>query len=89
VGTQSIAQTVTLTNTGTGSLVISAVTLGGTNPGDYAQTNNCVGTIAVNGTCTISVTNDPTFAGASSGTISVVSNAASSPNVIGLSGTGQ
>ena len=42
VGTTSAAMTSTLTNSGTGPLSIASIVIGGTNPGDFAQT----GTIA-------------------------------------------
>ena len=90
VGTMSIAQTVTLKNTGTVALVISSVGITGTNPGDYAETDNCSGaSINPGETCTISVTNTPTFVGPSSAGVTIVSNAVTTPTVVMLSGTGQ
>ncbi|PYV19688.1 MAG: hypothetical protein DMG21_00910 [Acidobacteria bacterium] len=41
VGTTSTAQALTLSNTGTAPLTISSIALGGTNPSDFGQTNNC------------------------------------------------
>ena len=59
VGTTSAVQTITVTSSGTAPLSISSIALGGTNPGDFAQTSNCpIGstTLAVNASCSISVT---------------------------------
>src|SRR5262249_32248525 len=84
VGTTSAAQTVTLTNSGTAALTISSIALSG----DFAQTNNCGSTLAVNGTCTINVTFTPTATATRSGTLSVTDNAAGSPHTASLSGTG-
>ena len=41
VGATSAAQTITLNNTGNAALSITSLALTGTNPGDFAQTNNC------------------------------------------------
>jgi len=54
--------------------------------GAYSQTNNCT-TIAVNGTCTVTVKFTPTAA-TNSGTLTVSSNANNNPLTVGLSGTG-
>ena len=91
VGTSSAAQKVTLTNNGTAALTISSITLTGTNTSDFTQTNTCPispNTLAINGTCTISVTFSPTASGARSASVSVSDNAAGSPQSITLNGTG-
>ena len=86
LNTTSPAQTVTLTNTGTGSLTITAI---GTS-GDFAQTNTC-GTLpamlAASANCTISVTFTPTAAGTRMGTLTITDNAAGSPHTVSLTGT--
>ena len=77
--TSSTPQTVTLTNGGTAPLNIAGIAVGGTNPGDFAQTNNCGGSLAAGGSCTINVTFTPTAAGSRSATLSkhsVISNCA-------------
>jgi FtsP/CotA-like multicopper oxidase with cupredoxin domain len=58
----SPAQVVTVANVGTAPLTITGINLGGTNLGQFAQTNNCViGTpMAVGATCTVNVTFRPT-----------------------------
>jgi len=87
VGSTSIGQPVMLTNLGNAPLVAS-IGVGGTNPGDFAQTNNCPASLAPNASCTITVTNTPTFVGPSSAKLVIASNAASSPDMVDLSGTG-
>lgn len=92
VGSTSAAQTVTLTNTGTAALTITGITVGGANPGDFAQTNTCpVGpsTLAQGAKCTISVTFTPTTTGTRTANVSIGDNAAGSPQTVALSGTGQ
>jgi Abnormal spindle-like microcephaly-assoc'd, ASPM-SPD-2-Hydin len=88
VGSPSPAQTVTLTNSGTSSLTISNITLNGTNAGDFAQTNNCPATLAVNVSCTISISFAPTATGARTASLAVTDNAIDSPQSLTLSGTG-
>jgi hypothetical protein len=85
VGTTSPPQSVTLTNTGTAPLNISGVT---TTVNDFVQTNNCNSPIAVGGSCTIQVSFTPTTTGVVEGAVQVSDNALSSPQQVGLTGTG-
>jgi phosphatidylserine/phosphatidylglycerophosphate/cardiolipin synthase-like enzyme len=88
VNTTTAAQTVTLTNTGTASMTGVAVSLAGTTPGSFAQTNTCASTLAVNANCTISVTFKPTANGTVNATVSVADNATGSPQTVTLNGYG-
>ncbi|MFL5658953.1 MAG: N,N-dimethylformamidase beta subunit family domain-containing protein [Ktedonobacteraceae bacterium] len=91
VGSTSAAQAVTLKNSGTADLTISTISLGGTNPGDFAQTNTCPispSTLAAGASCTISVTFTPTATGTRNASVSITDNAADSPQTIALSGSG-
>jgi hypothetical protein len=83
VGTTSAAQAITLSNSGTGALTISSIAASG----NYAETNNCGTTLAVNASCTISVTFTPAASGTLTGAITLTDNAASSPQAVSLSGT--
>jgi 6-phosphogluconolactonase (cycloisomerase 2 family) len=81
----SAGKKLTLTNKGTSSLLIGTVAASG----DYAETDTCAGqTIAVNGTCTITVTFTPSTTGSIKGAISVSDAAVTSPQVVALTGTG-
>jgi hypothetical protein len=84
VSTTSAPQTLTLTNTGNGALTPVTITVSG----DFAQTNTCGGSVAVNGSCTISVTFTPTAAGTRNGALTIVDNASNSPQTVSLTGTG-
>jgi hypothetical protein len=89
LGTSSQSQTVTLTNTGNSSLTITSTTISGTNATDFAQSNACGGiAIPPNGTCQISVVFTPTAQGTRSASVSITDNAAGSPHLISLSGSG-
>ncbi len=88
VHTTSAVQTVKITNSGTAALTISSIAVTGTNASDFAQTNTCPGSLAVNANCTISVTFTPTASGTRSGNITLTDSSAQSPQVVVLSGTG-
>ena len=88
VGSSSSSQPVTLTNTGGGSLVISSITFTGPAPGDFSQTNNCKGSVASGGSCTINVTFKPTTQGTRQAYLNVNDNSSPSPQQVSLSGDG-
>ena len=89
VGNTGVPQLIELVNTGTTTLNIGALTLGGSNPGDFIVTDTCTGAaIAVGGNCTISATLSPTTSGPLSMTVSVASDATSTPDVYTLNGNG-
>jgi len=82
VNTTSAAQSVTLLNTGTGPLTISAI---GASTG-FAQTNNCGSSVAPGFGCTFSVTFTPTATGTLTGALTVTDNAGT--QTVNLGGTG-
>jgi len=90
VKVKSAAKSVTVTNNGTTAITMGAVT--STNTTDYAiSANTCPASgasLAAKATCTISVTFDPLSTGAKRGAIVVNDSDPSSPQLIGLSGTG-
>src|SRR5439155_755564 len=91
VSTTSAPQAVTLSNTGSAPLTITSIALGGTNPGDFGQTNNCPispSTLAASTICTINVTFTPTATTSPAASLAVTDNASGSPQTASLSGTG-
>lgn len=88
VTVSSAAQMITVTNTTAGAVTISSVSLAGANVPSFATSNTCVNPIPVEGSCTVSVTFDPSGVGAKSASVVIASNAASHTNSVGLSGTG-
>ncbi|MGD0693506.1 MAG: choice-of-anchor D domain-containing protein [Terriglobia bacterium] len=84
VGITSPPQSLTLTSTGDTALTINGISASG----DFAQTNNCPGSLAPGANCVISVTFTPTAVGSRTGSISVSDNSANSPQSVALSGTG-
>lgn len=78
-----------VTNIGSAPLHISAVALGGSNPQDFSQTNNCTSAaIAINASCNIDVSFTPQATGDRGATISMTDDAQNSPQLLSVSGTG-
>jgi len=88
VSTKSGTLTATLTNSGNAALSLSGIALTGANTGDFAETNTCGSSVAAGGSCTISVSFDPTTSGSRSASVSITDNATGSPQSLSLSGTG-
>jgi hypothetical protein len=80
----SPAQSVTLTNTGLGVLLIGKFSV----TGPFQQTNNCPSNVGPGANCTIKVKFHPTTKGVLHGTLSVTDNAPGSPQGVPLTGTG-
>jgi len=88
--TNTNGQIVTLRNDyGSTALNITQVTINGVNPSDFAETDNCLGSIAVGATCTLTVTFTPGAAGTRTGNVVIVNNNNSSSSLkVPLSGIG-
>jgi hypothetical protein len=88
VGTTSLPQSVTLSNTGNAPLSITAISASG----DFSADGHACGTsLAAGKTCSISVAFTPTVTGARSGTLTVTDNDGGAPGstqMVSLSGTG-
>ena len=84
VGTTSAEQTVTLTNLGSVPLTITGLAAGGA----FDQVHTCGTPLEVRGSCTISVTFNPTTLGSQTGEVTITDDACGNAYSIGLSGTG-
>jgi hypothetical protein len=87
-GTTSPVQSVRLSNSGNAALSITAISVGGANPGDFRQTNGCGSSLGAGGNCSIGVTFTPTVTGPRSATLSIGDNATGGPQSVNLAGTG-
>ncbi len=76
--------TVTLTSTGSAPVAISSITVSG----QFTETNTCPASLTPGNSCAVTVTFAPTTTGAQTGTLTITSNAANSPNTVALSGNG-
>jgi hypothetical protein len=88
VGVASSPQNVTLQNNGNINVTITSIQITGANSGDFAQTNNCPGSVQPNGSCQISVTFTPTADGTRNAAVSITDSAPNSPQQVPLSGVG-
>jgi hypothetical protein len=70
-GTVSSAQTVTLTNPGSGPLTVSSIVA----TGDFTETSNCPSMLASLGGCTLQVMFKPTATGTRSGSLTIFDDA--------------
>jgi Protein of unknown function (DUF1573) len=84
LGATSQPLTLTLSNSGTSTLVISSISASS----GYAETNNCGSTLSAGSKCEITVTFTPILSGPDDGTIMVTDNAPGSPHTLDLNGTG-
>jgi hypothetical protein len=88
VGTTSAPMNATLSNTGTGTLLISSMALTGPNSADYVQTNNCGSSVAPGASCAITITFTPGATGNRTATLAITDNAPKSPQPVPLTGSG-
>jgi hypothetical protein len=88
VGTTSLPQTITITNTGTTTVSIFNVSIMGTNPTDFAQTNNCGSALKSGAMCKIMVTFLPTATGTRNAVVEVFDTDGGSPQKTFVKGTG-
>jgi hypothetical protein len=94
--TVSAPQNVTLTNTGGNPLVIDAETFAGSTPalasdhpeGFLMSSSTCLGAIAFEESCRLTVRFDPQTTGTSTATLQIAGNTGTEPTVIDLSGSG-
>jgi sugar lactone lactonase YvrE len=88
VGTSSVPQIVTLTNSGRAILSISSIAVAGTNSADFSQTNNCAATVNIGANCTINVKFSPISVGVRTASVIITDNAGNSPQTVSLTGAG-
>ena len=88
-GSTSVAQAITVSNTGTLPLVVSGVTVTGTDAASFTATpaSGCA-SVTPGASCTVNVTFAPTTAGAKAATVNIADNAPGSPHTVRVTGTG-
>lgn len=84
LGATSSAQSIRLTNSGTGTLTINGIAASG----DYSQANDCPTMLVAAAFCTIYVSFTPTATGTRTGAVTVTDNAADNPQSASLTGIG-
>lgn len=85
IGSTSPAQSLMVTNTGTGTLTITNIVI----TGDFNQVSDtCTSPVAPEASCSVGITFTPTTLGARAGNLSITDNAAGSPQTVSLTGAG-
>ncbi len=84
-GSTAPAQTARLSNTGTAALVIGSLV---STSARYPLSHDCPASLAAGGSCTLTVRFAPLANGPMPASVRIISNAASSPNALALSGSG-
>jgi N-acetylneuraminic acid mutarotase len=91
LGTTSAAAPITITNVGTLPLHLGGITLGGSNPGDFAVSPGCTAaTIVPGASCTFTYTYTPRDFGLvyiHAAVLTLVDDAPDSPQTVGVAGT--
>ena len=88
VGTTSSGQRINVLNVGSTQLDFAAISITGTNPDNFSQTNTCGANIAANSSCTITVKFKPTAIGKCTATVRISDDGGASPQRVNLTGTG-
>ena len=85
VGTQSAAQTVTVTSSGNAPVIFGKLVV----TGDFTETDTCAGTtLAVGMACTVNVVFAPGATGARSGLLTIYADVSGGQATVSLTGTG-
>src|SRR4029077_10522043 len=85
-GTTGIPLSVNVKSSGTANLNIFSVALGGADPSEFILSNGCAGSIAVNASCTASVTFSPLGTGQRTASVTISDDAPNSPQTVELLG---
>ena len=90
INTTSAPQSITITNTGNGSLFINSAATRGANPLDFTQVDDgCSGlTLPAGANCSVSINFSPKATGTRSATFILTDNAPASPQTVPITGTG-
>jgi hypothetical protein len=89
IGATSAPATITVTNKGSGSITINTISGSANFTAAGSGPSPCGGVLAKSAKCTLSVTFSPSDTGSIKGAVSVVTSGAGSPQVVGVSGTGE
>ena len=79
--------TVSLTNSGSGPLLIGSTSLSGTNSSDFSYTTTCASTLAASSNCSYTITFTPSASGTRAANFSLVTCLSTTAQTISLSGS--
>jgi hypothetical protein len=87
VNTLSTPFLLVMTNSGTGSLSISSISVTGTNGADFPLTQNCPATLAAGSKCTLTIYFKPSATGTRTGSVVIRDNAGTGSQTVALTGS--
>jgi len=88
VGIAALAQTLTITSSGTTAMSIGSVTLNSSNSKDFGESNSCAGkSLAPRETCSVTVTFTPSAAAVESASLTIA-NSGNGPQIVAITGAG-
>jgi hypothetical protein len=91
LGTTTATKTVTLTNTGSAAMKISAISVGGANPGDFiglSETCTALASLGPDQSCSAKIAFRPTATGVRQARLTIDDTAPGHPHHVDLQGTG-
>jgi len=88
LGTRSSSPQVDVHNTSNQPVNITTIVIGGANNGDFSLIHSCGNSLAPSAACQITVTFNPSATGTRTAQVIIVDDAANSPQMISLTGTG-
>jgi hypothetical protein len=88
IGFNSPIQSLTLTNTGQSSIVLTGISIVGENATDFSQTNNCPTSLDPSTECTVQFVFSPGLAGSRAAFLNITSSVSGSPQFVSLNGAG-
>jgi hypothetical protein len=88
LGTASPTQSISLSNTGGGPLVLDSVDVDGPGAGDFRETNDCPASLSAGSSCSVTVTFTPSAEGLRSAMLTLNDNADDNPQAVSLFGAG-
>ena len=88
IGVTSAAKTITVTNSGTGSVTINSIGASANFAAVGSGATPCGGALAAAAKCTLSVTFNPSNIGSIKGAVALATSGAGSPQIVDVSGTG-
>jgi hypothetical protein len=84
----STAMNVRIRNTGTVPSPVNSISIAGTNPGQFAQTNNCTSMVPVGGSCAVRVVFKPNSKGFKTASLRLTPGGGAATRTVALTGTG-
>jgi len=88
IGVTSPAKVVTVTNRGSRTLRINKIYIGGSDPGDFAETNTCGSALPAGASCRVSITFTPSATNGRRAGLAISTRDPASPDAVGLHGIG-